>query len=163
MCTALEMKARLNAFDIKKELVTVVAANPNAIADANRDKLLKGKDREGNYMPRYDQDPYFKTIAQARGYEVYKSKVSPNSEKPREVKDYYINGWTHQHIHTQMEGDSVKTWADTPWEDHIERDKGLGINPDSVRELWTYFWRPKFLATTTDRTGMRYTPFGVRY
>lgn len=164
MARALEMKARLSALNISEMVSAIASDHKLMIADANRLRLEEGKNRDGEYLPRYIDDPYFKSIKQAKGYEAYKAKISPNKEKPRDVKDYYINGYTHRRITVDVTGTTINTGVATGWADHLEADKALGINPQSARELWNFAFQPLLCKDISGKTGIPYTepPFAMK-
>jgi hypothetical protein len=66
--------------------------------DMVREQLLAGKDGDDDFLPRYVDDDYFKSLSHALAYEEWKSKISPNSSKPRDVMDLFITGDFHNTI-----------------------------------------------------------------
>ena len=154
MAYALEFLERLEAIDVVALVSDIARDNSIMIADANRLRLTEGKNAEGGYLPKYIDDPYFKTIAQAKGYEAYKAKISPNKNKPREIMDFYINGYTHSNIVATVSGAEIQTTVKTGWAQHLEEVEALGINPESARELWNFAFMPLLCEEISNRTGI---------
>lgn len=80
-----------------------IAVNDSEILiQLNRDQMLDGLGNDDKHLPTYEEDPFFKTLAQAKGYENWKSKISRSRTKPRNVMDGYINGKFHASIEFKM-------------------------------------------------------------
>lgn len=140
-----------------EELVAeTVQRQINLVIDANRWQLTKGLNNEGEWLPKYQDDPYFKTLAQAKGYEKYKRSKSPNRMKPSDVMDFYINGYTHDHIKATVSGVDLQIWNTTPWADEIDQktdNKALGLSPDTAIELYNEEIGPLVTEKIKDLTG----------
>jgi hypothetical protein len=125
------------------------------IASLNRSQMTKGLGNDGEYMPTYLEDPFFKTRAQAIGYMNYKRKVSPNTQKPAEVRDYYINGYTHIRVQPVVGGNDVTMVANVKWADKMKQARALGLNDDSIKELRHNELYPRLAAQLREMIGLQ--------
>lgn len=127
------------------------------IADMNRFQLSDGLDNTGGYLPRYVDDPYFRTIAQALAYQEWKEGISPSDTKPKEVMDFRIRGDFHMSIKAKVKNMDVELYSTSPIAADVQRKTGgraLGINPQSAAELWEYSFRPALLKGMASVTGI---------
>lgn len=90
---------RKNIYQMGADIAT---NDSDYLIQLNKDQMLDGLGNDDKYLPTYDSDPYFKTVAQAKGYENWKSKISRSRTKPRNVMDGYINGKFHSSIEFKM-------------------------------------------------------------
>lgn len=64
------------------------------IVYAIQDQLWDGKDSTGkDLLPSYLDDPFFKTRKAAEAYALWKSKITPNSNRNYYTPNLYINGY----------------------------------------------------------------------
>lgn len=153
-----EILRRLEELNIVNEVEEVARTKERELADANRFQLSEGKDNTGRYLPRYVDDPYFKSPAQAKAYEDWKAKVSPNREKPRDVMDFYINGFFYDSINVKIGKGTINFFTDAPFGVDVERKtnfKVLGFNPETRRETWEFFIKPALLKRIAAKTGAK--------
>lgn len=104
------------------------------ILDLNRNQLLHGLDENGNLLPRYVDDPFFKTREAAERYADWKDRINPNNETPSGIMNFYINGHFHQSLY--FEGHSIKTDSKIP-DDAKERLRIniIGLTNESKNNL----------------------------
>jgi hypothetical protein len=88
---------KLNEGEIVKEILAE-PKNSKMVIVMQQEQLLRGENSENRYLPRYIDDPFFKTKESAIRYQNWKSEISPNKDKPKGVMDFYINGKFHKSI-----------------------------------------------------------------
>jgi hypothetical protein len=95
-----EMQRRLKGFSLVAEVADAVDETKEAMVELNRQQLLRGLDREGNYLsPKYSEDPYFKSKESAKRYAAWKKKIEPvKTDRPEDVPNLYIIGTFHSLI-----------------------------------------------------------------
>lgn len=158
MATALEMKARLQKLDISAIVAKVSAENKEIFAEANKSQLLAGKDRRGEDMPRYRDDPYFENAQKAQEYEDWKTKISPSPDKDPGVMDLYIDGTYHNTIQSDVIGNKVDIKSSSQiYPDIMFKTGGMahGVNPDSARLLWKHVIGPAARKEVSTETGIK--------
>lgn len=160
MATGNEMLRRLKEVknNLPEYLSEIAKQQKEQLADLNRFQLSEGKNNEGGYLPRYIDDPYFNSIEGAIGYQIWKRKVSPNPDKPEDVMDLFIRGDLHESIKADVSGNELKLWTNSPIGDDVfQKTKGkfLGLNPESVKDAWEAFFRPKLKKRISRATGIK--------
>lgn len=112
-----------------------VAATEEQILFLNRQQLLRGLDKYGNYLsPKYSEDPYFKSPESARRYAEWKSRIEPHTDKPFDVPNLFITGRYHSTIDVTVKDASIETMASDPNAASIESKFSndiYGLNPES--------------------------------
>lgn len=158
MATTNEILARLEAVDIEVMVEDILQDLLEYLADLNRWQLSRGLNKDGDYLPRYIDDPYFDNPRQAYGYQKWKESISPNKQKPKEVMDFFINGYSYDHIQVKAQGKKLDIFADPlPWADEIDQktqNKALGLSPDSVKESWNEEIHPRLVGRIRTKTGL---------
>lgn len=104
------------------------------IVELNKQQLLEGKGKDFNDLPKYIDDPYFKTIKSAKAYESFKQNISPNHNKPSGVMDFYINGQFHSTIRMKNGSDNFSLISDSDIADDVQLKTGneaLGLADES--------------------------------
>lgn len=154
-----EILSRLEAVSIEEEVEDILQDLLDYLADLNRWQLSKGLNSEGEYLPRYLDDPYFETKAQAYGYQKWKESISPNKQKPKEVMDFFINGYSYDHIQVKAQAKKLNIFADPlPWADEIDQktgNKALGLSPESRTEAWNEEIQPRLVGRIRTKTGLQ--------
>jgi hypothetical protein len=111
----------------------------NEIDNLIREQLLLGTDGNGDSLPRYVDDPFFKSLEHAKAYQKWKEKVSPNPAKDKEVMDLYINGTFHNTIKfLDVVEDGILVDADfTIFGDDLRRYSTnlIGINETTIDKI----------------------------
>jgi len=105
------------------------------IIELNRKQLLDGRGSDNNELPKYVDDPFFKTQKAAKAYQAWKSKVSPNPNKNAEVMDFYINGQFHSTITMKNNDDSFEMVSNSSIASDVQSKTGneaLGLNEVSL-------------------------------
>ena len=154
-----EILRRLNRLDLAKELSAAAKLHERDFENLNRLQLSQGKNRMGGYLPKYTDDPYFKTIEAAQKYQRWKSYVSPNKDKPADVMDFFIVGKYHKSIIAEVNGMDLTTRANVDFASSIDSKTGntaLGINPNSAAIAWELFIKPYLLRSVSEKTGIGY-------
>jgi len=114
------------------------------VTELQSKQLLAGKDNEGHYLPRYVDDPYFKSREAALRYMNWKIGKSPNKEKPNDVMDFWITGYTHSTLFSKRQGNSILFGSNGKFNNSImlkTDGKYLGLNKESLQEGWRLIFR----------------------
>ena len=161
MAYALQVYERLQALNIEEEVIAILknGNNEKILADATRFQLSEGKNREGGYLPRYIDDPYFSSLEGALAYQEWKASISPGDEKPEEVMDFFIRGDFYKTIESRVTGNTIDTFSWSNIADDVMQktdNKALGINPESARRLWFNMILPVLLKRITAKTGIQF-------
>jgi len=154
-----EILRRLQKLNLSAELQEVSKQHEKDFENLNRRQLTQGKNREGGYLPKYTDDPYFTTIEAAMKYERWKAYVSPNPDKPTGVMDFYISGLTHRNIVAEVAGMNLTMSSDVPFANSIDAktgNKAFGLNSESVAIAWELFIKPYLLRSVSEKTGIGY-------
>ncbi len=133
-----EYLEQIRAIDFEQMIAETLEGVREYIAELNRGQLEMGLGTDGANLPSYLTDPYFKTHKQAEAYVLYKKRVSPNAQKPADVPDYYINGYTHDHIRAEVTGSELHVYNTAPWAADIDKRTGnraFGLNEESLKVL----------------------------
>ena len=107
------------------------------IVDANKQQMTEGLNIDGNFFMRYVDDPYFKSREKAIAYQNWKSKISKSKSKPKEVMDFFINGYFHNSLDVQFNSDSFELNSNAYFENSIQsktNDKALGLTQNKNLE-----------------------------
>jgi len=115
--------------------ITVVSKEgvKDFVVDLNLGQLIEGRGSDNRSLPRYVDDPYFKTVQQAKAYEAWKSSISPSKTKPKGVMDFYINGRFHSTIKADAKGDSLDIYSNSNIYDSVNnKTKGKALGLDSI-------------------------------
>lgn len=138
MATVREMLNRFRALDLEQIAATVISRDPEKLADLNRQQLRKGKDAKGGWLLRYSEDPFFKTPQAADNYAQWKQRLGhTDPEKPFDVADYFINGYTHNTITARVSGRYVTIGSNVSWAGEIEQkndNEAFGLNEESKEQ-----------------------------
>lgn len=115
-----------------------IEENKEEIPDLNRAQLLLGLGADGNLLPKYVDDPFFKSKESALRYQKWKKKISPNTSKPEEVMDFYINGAFHNTIELIPGADGFDLTSNSPIASSVQgktNDLAIGLMPDNEDRL----------------------------
>ena len=105
MATLRQVFNNVNALDVVKESMVVINDHSEDIVELNKKQMLKGENNIDQSLPRYVDDPYFKSRESALRYQSWKESISPNKQKPSGVMDFYINGKYHNSLIMQTSKD----------------------------------------------------------
>jgi hypothetical protein len=137
----IEIQKRLRRASVNLINLTADAMedHPLQAENLNRRQLMAGKGADGNSLPLYRNDPYFKGNAKwISSYEKFKDRVSPGT--PHGVMNLFINGYTHSFIRLEVVGQGYRLHADgVPWGKSAQAKTGgqaFGLNLASRVELW---------------------------
>lgn len=142
------------AIDFEAMALEILPKLLDYIAELNRWQMGKGLGYDGEYMPSYLNDPFFETRQQAVGYMLYKKKVSPNTQKPVDIIDYYVNGYTHDRVVATISGSDVTMIANVEWMDKMIQNRALGLNEASLKELRSEMLYPMMVLELKERIGL---------
>jgi len=154
-----EILERLENLDIQKEVQQVASLEEERFRELQQLQLVKGKDRNGDYLPKYTEDPYFKGDYEAAiRYRDWKVDISPDVSKPIDVMDFWIRGDFNASIRVHINGDKVDVFSDADIEADVLRKTGgkaFGINPESAQRLWDDYIRPQLINIIQEQTGIK--------
>ena len=108
-----------------------------SIADLNREQLLKGQGADGESLPRYVDDPWFKSTESALRYQKWKSYISPG-DKPIDVMDFFIDGTFHKTIKFKKDEEGFFTISNSEIVGSVQsktNNNALGINDESLEQI----------------------------
>lgn len=134
-----ELQKRLARIDLVNLTADAMEDHRLSAVQQNREQLLEGKGADGNSLPRYRDDPYFKgNEKRITAYEKFKAKVTPNS--PYGIINGFINGYMHGFITLQVVGQGYRLHAEgVAWGKDFQtktRNQAFGLNQESREELW---------------------------
>jgi hypothetical protein len=112
-----------------------------SVADLNREQLLSGRGADGELLPRYVDDPWFKSPESALRYQKWKSTISPG-EKPADVMDFYIDGTFHRTIKFRKDDEGITTISESQIVGSVQRktsNQALGLNDKSIEKILPEF------------------------
>lgn len=99
MVTWVNVMHNIEALDVEEKAVETLDEKKNEALQLNLVQMFRGlKATQGFISPRYSEDPFFKTRKQALLYAVWKKKISPDTDRPDDVPNLFINGRYHQSI-----------------------------------------------------------------
>lgn len=142
--------------NLEREAIAIAQNNTDEIADLNRQQLLAGKDSTGQSLPLYTEDTFFKTKEAATRYMNWKRHISPNKDKPADVMDFFISGYTHKGIFATIAGSEITLKNNTLFANSIQnKTKGLawGLNSESEAKVWSQILRAPLIARIVTITG----------
>lgn len=149
----------LQAFNASEEFSKIVDENSEQITILQKEQLLEGKDVEGKYLrPFYSEDPYFKTPLSAKRYADWKSKISPNKDKPFDVPDLFITGkYVHDPLFTKVNTTTYSILVANPKGQSIIDKYPTAAGLDEQKRLYfaTNVSLPGFLKVLKEKTGLK--------
>lgn len=159
MAYGLEILKRLEALDISKEVEEISSEEEARFKEAQQLQLVKGQDRNGDWLPKYVDDPYFKGDREAAyRYRDWKIDISPDVSKPIDVMDFWIDGTLNSKVDAKVGSGKVDMRINDPIEgDILEKTNGkaLGINPESAAKLFEVYIRPPLIRKISELTGIK--------
>lgn len=108
------------------------------IVELNKQQLLDGRGADNSSLPRYEDDPFFKTQKAAKAYEAWKLKISPSKNKPAGVMDFYINGKFHDTIKMKNNSDNFLLTSDSEIASDVQSKTGnetFGLSDISIGKI----------------------------
>ncbi len=150
-------KIRENISKVPDAIDKIVSDNKDVLLSLNRDQLLFGRNSEGKLLaPKYLQDPYFKTKAQAESYARMKYKMESvhNSRlwvdiqlfpyKPKDTPNLIVTGSFQDGMFILTGKDQYQlgsTYKDTPAIDQKYNGKIFGLADKSKDYFYRYYMR----------------------
>ena len=135
-------------------MTEVVGKRAIEIVNIQKVQLRKGKAADGGYLPRYRDDPFFKTMAQAIAYESWKAQWS-HPEKPREVMDFFINGYYYSSLQLSIRGHEFVIDSNASFAASVEgKANGIGLNMESKMLFMKNYGREDVILILSDITGI---------
>lgn len=155
-----EFLKRLEALDIMKNVEQISAEEEARFKEAQQLQLVKGQDRNGDWLPKYTDDmEYFKgDMEKAIAYRDWKIDISLDKEKPIDVMDFWIDGTLNSRVDARISGGKVDLKINDSKEASVLRKtngKALGINPGSAAKLWNTYLHPPLLRRISEQTGIK--------
>jgi len=147
----------LGAFDAEKEMVNIVDHNKQKVLDLQREQMMEGRGIDGQFIrPFYSENPYFKTMEQSQAYARWKQKITPNSKRPLDVPNLFINGRFHDSLFVEVGGNEFDIDAtDYDATDIMSVHKNaIGLNDASRLEFAEKITIPEFGKVLKEKTGI---------
>jgi hypothetical protein len=146
-----ELQRRLKGFNLQNEVAGSVNETKEAMLSLNRMQLLRGLDKEGNYLsPKYSEDPFFKSKESAKRYAQWKKKIEPvKTDRPEDVPNLYIVGVFHGSIDVKANASDYTFTSSASFSGGVEgKFQGIyGLTAESKTE--TYI--PDYLLPSVQR------------
>jgi hypothetical protein len=150
-----EYVKRIEKLDLNTLLGETVNELKIEIEDTQREQMRKGQNSDGGYLPRYVDDPYFKSIQAAKNYENWKAQWS-HPEKPRGVMDFFIDGTFHNTVRVVVKRSVFDFKSSSSIESSIRAktgDKVLALNRESKDEFMKEHGWGVFVKKVSRQTG----------
>ena len=131
MATIREVLNNVKSFNLTNAAMDVVSENKERFIELNKEQMLAGKNRLGQDLPLYVNDPYFKSVSAALRYQKWKRAISPNKDKPEGVMDFFINGKYHSSLGINISGNSFTLLSNSQINSSVYQKTGgkhLGLN-----------------------------------
>lgn len=144
--------------NVAYEFANAAAEKEQNLADLQKFQLSDGLNNKGGYLPRYIDDPYFTSMEAALRYQEWKNSISPNPDKPAEVMDFFINGFTYSKTKVKVRGMEMIFSNTSPWAAEIDRKTNyswLGFNEETALEAFEYYIRPLLVKRIAARLGLK--------
>jgi len=155
MATIAQVLRNVRSFSLPQAAIEAVKENEEKFAEINREQMLAGKNADGGNLPKYVDDPYFKSRESALRYEAWKARISPNAQKPRGVMDFYINGKFHGTVNVQTSGFSIVYKTDSNISASVDSKTGgkhLGLSLEYKQRACDEFYRDAVLKKVHEGT-----------
>jgi hypothetical protein len=105
---------------------------------------------------KYSEDPFFKTPQAALEYANWKQSLGhSDSDKPFDVPDLFINGYTHHNLTVKVSGGKAVFQPEVPWATEVEDKyggKAFGLAPDSKIDYRRSFLLPEMAKAIKAKT-----------
>lgn len=150
-----------NSVDLPEIVADIAEEHEAELAQMNREQLLAGKDNQGRYLIKYTDDPFFKSREAAIRYMNWKKHISPNKDKPADVADFFISGYTHGTIFANRQGKSIVFDSTGRFNASIlQKTNGayLGLNEESRKQGWITIFRVPAIHKINALTGAKIRP-----
>lgn len=147
----------LEKFDAHKELVVILSVNSETIADLQRDQMLEGRGADGEFIrPYYSENPYFKTKESAERYALWKEKITPNPQRPRDVPNLIINGYFHDSLSAKIGDEMFEIETSASFGDDVFRvhKNAQGLNEEKRLLFIENITLPAFGEALLEKTGL---------
>lgn len=145
----------LRSFDCKYEVQKIVDANKDDIIGKQRNQLLSGLDRDGEYIrPFYSENPWFKDKKAALRYAKWKASIFPDMGRPLDVPNLYITGRFHRSLFASITSDTYDIRFSDPEGASITavHKKALGLNQVSKDDFKQNIFLPSFKQVFKQKT-----------
>lgn len=81
---------------------------------ANREQMLAGKNRLGEDLGSYLDDPYFKSRESAQRYSDWKDQITPHPTRKKGVPNLFITGPYHRSLDFAIQGQTLVPLSNFP-------------------------------------------------
>ncbi len=152
------LKDRWASVNLRDIVGDIAEEHEAELAQMNREQLLAGKDNKGRYLLKYTDDPYFKSREAAIRYMNWKKRISPDKDKPADVADFFITGYTHSTIFANRQGNSIVFESNGRFAASIlQKTNGayLGLNDESKKKGWLTIFRVPAIHKINALTGAK--------
>lgn len=155
-----EMQRRLKGFALQAVVAECIEETKGEIVLLNKDQLLHGLDKEGNYLsPKYSEDSYFKSTESARRYAEWKQKIDQVKDKPFDVPNLFITGKYHRGIGIDVSATTYTLFSRDSNASKIENkfsQKIYGLNPASKALYLPNYVMPLLKEKIQKRLGFKF-------
>lgn len=114
----LDLQTRLQNIDLWEILTPILEKNKDVFVELNKQQLIDGQTSKGEGIhPKYNEDPYFKSKGQARGYAIWKKKLETSGQIPASTTksfntpNLYIKGTFHSNIYAAVNSFGIEIGA----------------------------------------------------
>lgn len=150
----------LQKFNWEIELDIIVTNNLDKVIEMQQEQMMEGKGVDGEYIrPFYSENPYFKTAEAAHKYALWKAKITPNSKRPLDVPNLYINGYYQSSIQARVSAKTLTIGSDSSISGEVEdvHKNALGLNKDSRTKFANEITLPEIKKVFKEQTGLEIT------
>jgi hypothetical protein len=147
----------LSKFNWEVELDIIVTNNLDKVIELQQEQMMEGKGVDGEFIrPFYSENPYFKTPEAAHKYALWKAKITPNSKRPLDVPNLYINGYYQGSIKARVSAKTLAIGSDSSISDAVEdvHKNALGLNAEKRLQFATEITLPEITKAFKEQTGL---------
>lgn len=158
--TILELYNRVSQLDTDKIITESVDETKDVILASNKEQLLEGKLSTGaDISPTYQEDPFFKTPEAAQRYSDWKDKITPNPNRKPGVPNLFINGFFHNSIKIELQGDAITYSSNVALGGKIQSKYGdniYGLNANFKSQYLDNYLSPLIRQQIESFTGLKF-------
>lgn len=154
----LKLADSINRFDTERVIVGIIDDNKEKIVDLQKEQLLEGMGADGQYIrPFYSENPYFKSLGAAMRYAKWKQVISPNPKRPEDVPNLFINGYLHNSLFVDIQGQTVDIDSTVPFADEVfsVHKNAIGLDESNRKVFAETVTLPEFAKVFEQQTGVK--------
>lgn len=136
----IEKAKKVAALDQDKILKQILDGKQlqETIVSINQKQMEAGMGADGRLLPKYTDDPFFKTYEAAIRYGRWKSHISPNKSKDINVMDFYITGKFHSTLMVENSDTYFVLASDSQISADVQAktsNHALGLNKEGIASI----------------------------